>query len=138
MSRHSKIRYKNCSSEARGESDGVSLTANPTVRGIQQWSKQSFQPHHPGRVGKTPSIIFSRRPVCCVCRSLSGYHFGLTGVLYDYSASYLYYPARTLLGVIRNTGVVLVLVPMSQKIPIKKYWENAIFQCKRGDYFLTS
>jgi hypothetical protein len=26
----------------------VSLKANPTVRGIQQYSKQSFQTHHPG------------------------------------------------------------------------------------------
>ena len=25
--------------------------ANPTVRGIHQWSKQSFQTHHPGSVG---------------------------------------------------------------------------------------
>jgi hypothetical protein len=33
--------------------------ANPTVRGIQQYSKQSFQPQHPG-VSETPplSIFF--------------------------------------------------------------------------------
>ena len=30
------------------------LKANPTVRGIQQCSKQSFQTHHPG-VSETPS-----------------------------------------------------------------------------------
>jgi len=36
---------------------GRSEQANPTVRGIQQCSKQSFQPHHPG-VSEAPSIIF--------------------------------------------------------------------------------
>jgi hypothetical protein len=33
------------------------LKANPTVRGIQQCSKQSFQPHHPG-VSETPPPRF--------------------------------------------------------------------------------
>jgi hypothetical protein len=31
--------------------------ANPTVRGIQQCSKQSFQPHHPG-VSDPPPLDF--------------------------------------------------------------------------------
>jgi hypothetical protein len=31
---------------------------NPTVRGIQQCSKQSFQPHHPGVSETRPPRIF--------------------------------------------------------------------------------
>jgi hypothetical protein len=37
------------------------LKANPTVMVIQQWSKQSFHPHHPGGVSDTdnpPSDFF--------------------------------------------------------------------------------
>jgi hypothetical protein len=32
--------------------------ANPTVMVIQQWSKQSFHPHHPGVFSDTPPWIF--------------------------------------------------------------------------------
>ena len=35
----------------------VCVWANPTVMVIQQWSKQSFQPHHPG-VSETPRLDF--------------------------------------------------------------------------------
>ncbi len=34
------------------------IRANPTVRGMQQWSKQNFQPHHPGGVDTPLSIFF--------------------------------------------------------------------------------
>jgi len=36
----------------------IPFWANPTVRGIQQCSKQSFQPHHPGVLGLTPLDFF--------------------------------------------------------------------------------
>jgi hypothetical protein len=36
--------------------DKIGPEANPTVRGIHQWSKQSFQHHHPG--GVHPPLIF--------------------------------------------------------------------------------
>jgi hypothetical protein len=38
-------------------SKGIGMKANPTVRVIQQCSKQSFQPHHPG-VSETPPLNF--------------------------------------------------------------------------------
>jgi hypothetical protein len=35
------------------------ITTNPTVMVIQQWSKQSFYPHHPGGVSDTaPWFVF--------------------------------------------------------------------------------
>jgi ribonuclease HI len=38
--------------------DWESCKANPTVRGIQQCSKQSFQPHHPGVSDPPPPPVF--------------------------------------------------------------------------------
>jgi hypothetical protein len=53
------------------------VTTKPTVRGIQQYSKQSFQPHHPG-VSEPPLDFFLKKIVelyTCLNTSLQGCHF---------------------------------------------------------------
>jgi hypothetical protein len=51
------------------------LELNPTVRGIQQCSKQSFQPHHPG-VSEPPLEFFFKKN----CRIVYVFEYQFTGM----------------------------------------------------------